>query len=821
MTTAPNSTGLKNQWGVGNPTGGPSKNTTDGGSPADTGSDRQRQEFQAAFEGVQSEINGHLQYTAANAEASRHQPLAGRRDAMVPKYQGMLGQIDRNDPSKAQGAIDSLLGEARELAGEASSFRQEVEKAKTEWEGKQPQYDEAVAHVEELEAWEDPQASALRGETDAIRTHANERRWSEASSACDQVQGRLAPVYEEYLRQKDAKAQYEPALQALQPRLDAVATGDRPKLQAERDAVGTSQNDMEASAQSKDYVKAQQVLGDVTGRVEAYEQALQSLDEQKQAFQAAWDEVQAKLSQVEQSTFKKLEAQQQEITAGRAPVEAAAAQEDYEQATTLASELSAKCDQYATAVTELEQQRQAYETAWNALQPRYEQTAQSEFQKLAPMQQEMTAIKGRIDAAVQAEDYASAVTQVNDLATKVDTFLADADKARQERQAYDDAWAVVGPKFTEAQQSTAPKLATQRDELSAQRQAIDAAVQAEDYAQAKSLTDDLGARTDSYLEEVRKLEELRAQYDSALSALQPELDAVGASPSASLQPLRDEIGRIKGEMESAAASEDFESALRHVEDLRGKAAAYRQELDKERQQYDQQRERVEPGMQELNTCTFAQLEAKKAAVLSAYQAMVQKGDAEDYAAAAAAGREVEVAVSDFLAEAKTLRESIKSNLATHLPQVEADMKEIAEDRAPQKGQIDALHASVKAAAGGQDDAALEKAATDLEELSRLVNEVKNDPCNKARRTNEYKTAMHDWNIAKMESRAAMTAVDEAKKMGPAKAIEIPPDPRKPAQAQWDLKKAEDAYQVALAKEMKAYDAVKAVLKGHGCTEAPK
>ena len=76
--------GLKDQWGV-----------TD---PAKAGSDKQAQEFQAAFKGQIACINGHLQYTSANAEAARHAPLEGRRDALYPAFQSALAQIDRTNP---------------------------------------------------------------------------------------------------------------------------------------------------------------------------------------------------------------------------------------------------------------------------------------------------------------------------------------------------------------------------------------------------------------------------------------------------------------------------------------------------------------------------------------------------------------------------------------------------------------------------------------------------------------------------------------------------------------------------------------------------
>ena len=813
-------TGLKNQFGVGDPKTPGAPNTPNTPNTPDTGSDKQAQDFKAAFEKEQGVINGHLQYTAVNAEASRHDPLAARRDAMYPSFQAALGKIDRSDPSKAQGDIDKVLGEVRALSGEVASFRQEAEKAKNDWDARQGKYDEAVHQVEELEAWEDTKAPALRGLVDGIRTQVNERKYAQATTTFDQLQPKLEPIYAEYLKQKEAKAQYDPGLLALQPRLSAVASSARVKLAAERDAVGTAQTEMESSAQAKNYVKAFEQLGQLATKVEAFELAIEELERQKKAYEDALVVVQPKLTQVEQSTFKKLEPKQQEIATAKASIEAAAQSEDYEQALTLTNDLSTKCDEYIAAVTELEQQRKAYEEAWAALQPRFDQTTQSQFKKLELLQQELVTIKGQIDTAVQGEDFEQALTQVNDLSAKVDTFLADQEKAQQQRKAYEDAWASVGPKFTEALQSDAVKLAPQRDELTALKQQIDSAVEAEDFEQALTLTTDLGTKADACLEALRVLEEQKLKYELALSSLQPELDEVAKSPSKSLQPMRDEIATIKGEMETAAAAQEFEKAQQHAEDLKSKVGTYKQELSKEQEEYTQQLERVEAGVQEVSASTFGQLEAEKAAILSAYQAMIQLGEAEDYKAATAAGRALEVPVTDFVVEVKKLRKSIKENIKARLPQIDADMKEIAGDRSPKMGQINSLLASVKAAAGGQDDAVLEKAAKDLEELSQLVDQVKNDPCGKARRSDEYKLAKDDQRIAGADEVVAGVALRNAiamAKTGGA-SMTAPPDPVKAAQLTWDVEKAEAAWKVAYLKSQKAGHAVNVVLKKFGCNE---
>jgi hypothetical protein len=173
------STGLKGQWGVGNPA---SPTTPTDPSATDTGSDQQAQDFQAAFQQQQGVINGHLQYTSVNAEAARHEPLAARRDALYGAFQSALGKIDRNNPAKAQADIDKVLGDASALAGEVGSFRQQAEKAKNDWDSRPGSFDETVHKVEELETWEDAAWSTASASTSTCASTPRPRRRS--TSCC-------------------------------------------------------------------------------------------------------------------------------------------------------------------------------------------------------------------------------------------------------------------------------------------------------------------------------------------------------------------------------------------------------------------------------------------------------------------------------------------------------------------------------------------------------------------------------------------------------------------------------------------------------------
>jgi hypothetical protein len=177
---------LKQQWGVGHPAQAPS--------------DKQALQFTASFNQEMGVINGHLQYTSANAEAAPHQGFAARRDALYAAYQAALAKIDRSDPSKAKADIDKVLADGKALCAEVAKFRKEAEHAKKDWQAKEHAYDEAVHHVEELEAWGHAAAPALRTDADAIRSQVNQRQHAQATQALAPLQARLKPVYAEYLK---------------------------------------------------------------------------------------------------------------------------------------------------------------------------------------------------------------------------------------------------------------------------------------------------------------------------------------------------------------------------------------------------------------------------------------------------------------------------------------------------------------------------------------------------------------------------------------------------------------------------------------------
>lgn len=448
---APGNSGLKGQWGVGNPSG---PQAPQDGAPKDTGSDKQAQEFQAAFQAIQGEINGHLQYTSANAEAGENATYASRRDALYSAFQGALGKIDRNDPAKAQGDIDRVLADARALSGEVATFRQQTEQAKTEWESKQASFDEAVQHVEELEAWEDPQAGGLRGQADAIRAHADERRWREACTALDGLPPVVQPVYDEYLKQKAGKEQFEPAVQALQPRLQAVAVSDPAYVMLDPmlEDLAAAQTQMEASVQAKDYVQAQEQLQDLATKVDTLEQARAEVDTKKQEYEAGLAALKPRLQAISVSdpTYAEIEPMLAEISNAQGTMEASAQAGDFVQAAGQLQQLSAQVEAYEKAKLEVDEKPQReYEEAGKVARDKLDDclVMAHAYPALDADRAALETTRQQMEAAANAGDYDRAKELAEQLGANADAY---AQKGTEEQRKFDEKGAEIAKALDDA-----------------------------------------------------------------------------------------------------------------------------------------------------------------------------------------------------------------------------------------------------------------------------------------------------------------------------------------------------------------------------------
>jgi len=582
-------TGLKGQWGVGDPA-----HPSSPGDPAakDTGSDKQANDFQAAYQSELGVINGHLQYTAVNAEASKHDALASRRDAMYGAFQSALAKIDRANPSKAQGDIDKVLGDERALSGEVASFRQAVEKAKNDWESRQGQFDDAVKQIEELEGWEDPKSPVLRGLADGIRGQVNERKYAAACTTLDPLLPKLQPIYDEFVKQREAKPPCEQQLAESTARLDALKPAERPSqpMTAKAGEVDASLAEAKGNADTKNFVGGLETLTQAKAKIDELE-ALAN-DPQRQQYLAATQGTEPASAPQPEPSFKSMEADWAAIGEAGARAQPLADGGDYAGANQALADSTAKREAFQTRHDELVQQKQSLDDARAQLQPRLDAALVSEpqYAKLQPMQQELEAARTQLEASAQAEDFGQALTQAQALSGKVELIEQAKTEIDQKKQAFETALAALQPRL-DVVSKTDPAYAAIEPQLQAITQArttMEASAQAGDYDKATAQLQDLTAKVDACEQAKTEIDRKKQEYETALAALQQKLPATCPS-NAKLSAIDSEITTLKGQMEAAANSKDYAKALEVAKQVSAKADEFQKalaEFEKSKQDYE-------------------------------------------------------------------------------------------------------------------------------------------------------------------------------------------------------------------------------------------
>jgi hypothetical protein len=557
-----NGKGLKQQWGV--------------GDPAKAGSDKQSQQFQAAFQRELAVANSHLQYTSANADAVHHNPLEARRDALYPAFQLALAQIDRTNPAKAQGAIDKVLADGKALCAETAALHKSAEKALNDWKARQAKYDAAVHQVEEVEAWGDDKAPPLRGLVDGVRTQTNQRSYAQACLIVDQLLPKLKPIYDDYLKQKAAKPKYEQMLAEQSARLDALKTAERPSqpMTAKVAEADAALGQARAKADTKDFVGGCEQMKVVQTAVDSLDKLAK--DPQRAKFLADRKSVEDAVNAPRDTNFKTLEADWNAILQLWEQSDPAADSGDYAGANKMLADLKVKLTAYGKKLEELKKQKQAYDDALVPLQPRLTAAAQSKYAKLAPMQQDIATVQGQMEAAAQTEDFVQSLKLAKDLAPKLDAFEKALDELNQQKKEYDDALAALQPELQEALKSTYTPLKPQADEITKIKGEMEAAAKNEDYVAALQSLNDLKAKVEALLPDLKKLQQAEQDYNKARAALNPKLDdaLVSANDLPGLGAARAAIVTDDSNVETAATAQDFEKALQLIKELETKVEAY-------------------------------------------------------------------------------------------------------------------------------------------------------------------------------------------------------------------------------------------------------
>ncbi len=478
-------TGLKEQWGV--------------GAPAKAGSDKQSQQFQAAFQREIGVANGHLQYTAANADAEHHNPLEARRDALYPAFQAALAQIDRTDPSKAKGAIDQVLADVKTLCTETAALHKSAEKALNDWKARQPKFDAAVHQVEEMEAWGYDKAPTLRTLVDAIRTHTNDRTYAQASLTLDALLPKLKPLYEDFQKQKAAQPKYEQMHAEQTARLDALKAAEKPSqpMTAKAGEADSALGAAKGKADAKDFVGAVEQMKTVQTTIDALDKLAK--DPARTKFLADRKTAEEAVKAAEDKTFKTLQADWDAVTQVKDQADQTADSGDYAGANKLLGDLKVKIDEFKKKLEEKKKQKQAYDDALTPLQTNLKAAAETKYKKLETSKQEIATLKGQMEKAAKSEDFVQALKLAQDLVPKLEAFAKALAELEKQKKDYEDALKPLTAKIAEVLKKQYLNLVPKQQEITKGQQEMTATAQSEDFVKALQQAKDLMPKVEAYL----------------------------------------------------------------------------------------------------------------------------------------------------------------------------------------------------------------------------------------------------------------------------------------------------------------------------------
>src|SRR5579864_862704 len=535
---------------------------------APAGSDQQSQQFRAGLEQQLTVIDGHLAYTAEHAEPAKHQPMAAQREALVSAYSIALKQIDPDKPAAGKGAVDKVLGAAKTLAAKVAQFRQVAEKAYNDWQARQPKYDEAGKQIAEMTAWGHAQAPAMQGELDAIKPLLDGRAYVQASAALDKFLPQLKPVYDDYLKQKAAQEQYEPARKELDPRIAAAEVSNFKKLESMQQEFPPAVKAMDDAAGAKNFVQALQIETELTGKVTQYEQALATLQQQKKDYEDAKAAVQSKLDQTLTGPPRKpLTQMLQDLQSEAAQMEQSAAAEDFVAAANTAKDLGPKADAYIAAEKKLEEEQKAYEEAVAPLRDRITKAAQPTYKELADAQSAIADLNTKMGQSESDEDYVAALADTKDLGAQLDAFEKRVQELDDAKKQYTDARKDLDPKLAKVAQPPHASLAADEKTISDSVAAMETAGGDERFEDAVKMAADLNGKTDAYAAAVAKLDEKKKAYDDARKEVQPKIDAINQTRSDSVATMQQTILSTVAEIDKDAQAEEYEDAVKLIATL--------------------------------------------------------------------------------------------------------------------------------------------------------------------------------------------------------------------------------------------------------------
>ena len=182
-------------------------------------------EFGEAFRKALVGVNDGLQVVAAQASQDQHTPLDEKRSKLVEAYQTTSKRIKSDEPQQGEQDISRVLDAVKAVASKVADAAAEALSFHERWLEREPQLDDGLVRIGELEEAGDPKASKLRQIAEAIRDKASARNYQDSIGTLDQLLPKLEQIYTEFQqRQSSASGTATEFMAELESLEQALAT---------------------------------------------------------------------------------------------------------------------------------------------------------------------------------------------------------------------------------------------------------------------------------------------------------------------------------------------------------------------------------------------------------------------------------------------------------------------------------------------------------------------------------------------------------------------------------------------------------------------
>lgn len=313
-----------------------------------------------------------------------------------------------------------------------------------------------------------------------------------------------------------------------------------------------------------------------------------------------------------------------------APADTHVEARNYVEALTLQQALMTELEALEAEIMRIQQAQSDYEAELARIQPNLIECSTSEFTALLPQQEALAAKQTEMEQAATAQEYERALELVLELSGMVDAFLPEQQALRDQQAQFEEGVARLQPRITAASSSELSSTAGTQQTIIDLTDQMNAAGEAQDYE--TGLAHQMAL--DTALTEYEATLDQRDLYELRLAAMSEELITASSSEArwAYLQPIQAEMATIQTDMETAAAAEDFDTAMSKIAQLEGKLVEFYAAIEAKRAEYETARTALDIRLSDIEACTYP-LQAERAAVTAAVATIDAAAGEEDWVAA--------------------------------------------------------------------------------------------------------------------------------------------------------------------------------------------